>query len=178
MSRSVASGHGRTGEQIRLQLPKLAPHRRRREPFIYSDSYCIDGTWASCPVASPHRCAQISTEEEPRVFVVMFAKIGDLATSIVIGHARSCMVMPSSLRALLAAAAVAASPDGSNSNCANHSAGCWLHLAGENCSAGRDCGAQLVCLRGQCRQCTADSECSDSERRHDPASCLGCTRQR
>ena len=108
----------------------------------------------------------------------MFAKIGDLATSIVIGHARSCMVMPSSLRALLAAAAVAASPDGSNSNCANHSAGCWLHLAGKNCSAERDCGAQLVCLRGQCRQCTADSECSDSERRHDPASCLGCTRQR
>ena len=86
------------------------------------------------------------------------------------------MVMPSSLRALLAAAAVAASPHGNN--CANYSAGCWLHLAGKNCSAERDCGAQLVCLRGRCRQCTADSECSDGERRHDPASHLGCTRQR
>ena len=95
-----------------------------------------------------------------------------------IGHARACMVMPSSLRALLAAAAVAASPEGSNSNCANHSAGCWLHLAGKNCTAERDCGAQLVCLRGRCQQCTADSECNESERRHEPASHLGCTRQR
>jgi hypothetical protein len=117
------------------------------------------------------------------VFVVILQKIGRFCVaSIVIGRCGPCMVMPSSLLAVLSAAAVAASPHGSNSNCANHSsAGCWLHLAGKNCSAEyaeRDCGAQLVCLRGRCRQCTADSECNESERRHGPASHLGCTRQR
>jgi hypothetical protein len=94
---------------------------------------------------------------------------GSRVASSIATRRRPTMAAASLPLALLVA--VAASPP-QGSHCANHSAGCWFNRAGKNCSAAnseRDCGAQLVCLRDLCRQCTADSECNYSERRHDPA---------
>ena len=52
------------------------------------------------------------------------------------------------LLALLFTVAVAARPAGSH--CANHSAGCWFHRAGKNCSAAHRSVETEACMAGQC----------------------------